>query len=161
GRAGGDAVRRLHGRAVERHDAAQRRAWRADRLHRRRVCRAGPRAGRRPRAARGMAGEPARARHRIAALRREGPGPPGRAALSRDGAPRVRAPMTRAAAEARLREAATLHGAGRLDEAAAIYADILAREPDNAGAHHGLGLVALRRGELAQAAECLERAVAL
>src|SRR5437588_867114 len=53
------------------------------------------------------------------------------------------------------------HRMGRLDEAARIYQGVLEREPDNADALYLLGVVALRTGQPARAAELLGRAVAL
>jgi tetratricopeptide (TPR) repeat protein len=53
------------------------------------------------------------------------------------------------------------HRQGRLDEAARIYQGVLQREPDNPDALYLLGVVALRTGQPAQAADLLGRAVAL
>ena len=50
---------------------------------------------------------------------------------------------------------------GRLDEAEAVLDHILAAAPDSPGALHLLGIVAFRRGHLAEAMELIERAIAL
>ena len=51
------------------------------------------------------------------------------------------------------------HQAGRLDQAEAIYRGALARDPHNADALHLLGMVAYQRGEFAEAAERIGRAI--
>jgi tetratricopeptide (TPR) repeat protein len=53
------------------------------------------------------------------------------------------------------------HQSGRLDQAARIYQNILAQQPDHADALHLLGVVALQQGNLAQAAELIGRAIAI
>lgn len=58
-----------------------------------------------------------------------------------------------------MRTARKREAASDLDGAVAIYEEILGREPDHAGALHGLGLLMNRQGEFSRAAECLERAV--
>lgn len=52
------------------------------------------------------------------------------------------------------------HKAGRLDEAEALYLEILAREPANAPAAHALGVARLERGKYALALEAFDKAVA-
>src|SRR5271170_6755729 len=51
-----------------------------------------------------------------------------------------------------------LHAAGRLDEAAAMAADLLRRQPRLAGAHYLLGLIALAKAAPARALEHLRQA---
>ena len=51
-----------------------------------------------------------------------------------------------------------LHAAGKLDDAAAIAADLVRRQPKLAGAHYLIGLIALARGEPARALEPLRQA---
>jgi predicted TPR repeat methyltransferase len=58
-----------------------------------------------------------------------------------------------------LREAVGLHQAGRLDEAAERYRDVLERDPQNPNALNLLGMVHHQRGEHEKAAELLQRAV--
>ena len=53
------------------------------------------------------------------------------------------------------------HRAGRTDQARAIYAALLADDPDNAEAHHLMGVLQLQTAAPAQAIEHLDRAVAL
>jgi protein O-GlcNAc transferase len=57
--------------------------------------------------------------------------------------------------------AVTLHRAGRTDEAAGLYRQILLRQADHAGAMHLLGVAALERGEDEEALELLHRAIAV
>ncbi len=52
------------------------------------------------------------------------------------------------------------HRAGRLDEARAVYGEILAASPDNPDALHLLGLVAHQSGDSAAAADLVARAIA-
>ncbi|HLW66794.1 MAG TPA: tetratricopeptide repeat protein [Gemmataceae bacterium] len=52
------------------------------------------------------------------------------------------------------------HQRGQLDDAARLYQSILAEQPDHADALHLLGVVALQRGNPAQAVELIGRAVA-
>ncbi|HXU41203.1 MAG TPA: tetratricopeptide repeat protein [Burkholderiales bacterium] len=60
-------------------------------------------------------------------------------------------------------EAVTLglqhHGAGRLNEAEALYRQALAQDPDYIDALHFLGVVALQRGAHSQAVELISRAL--
>jgi protein O-GlcNAc transferase len=53
------------------------------------------------------------------------------------------------------------HRAGRLDEARAVYAAVLADDPDNAEAHHLMGVLLLQSSAPADAVGHLDRAVAL
>jgi predicted O-linked N-acetylglucosamine transferase (SPINDLY family) len=53
------------------------------------------------------------------------------------------------------------HMAGKLDEAEAVYRDILKREPRNAAAWHMNGVAAGDRGQIAKAIEYIEKAIAL
>lgn len=53
------------------------------------------------------------------------------------------------------------HRAGRLEDAASVYQNLLARDADHADACYGLGTVLLQQGELAQAVTYLERAAEL
>jgi tetratricopeptide (TPR) repeat protein len=53
------------------------------------------------------------------------------------------------------------HTAGRLAEAKAIYAQILSRRPDHAGALHGLGLIGLQQGQTERALELMSRSIEL
>ena len=52
------------------------------------------------------------------------------------------------------------HRAGRLDDAQALYRRILERQPGHPGAQHYLGVMALGRGDLAEAAQLMDRALA-
>jgi Flp pilus assembly protein TadD/2-polyprenyl-3-methyl-5-hydroxy-6-metoxy-1,4-benzoquinol methylase len=60
-----------------------------------------------------------------------------------------------------LTEAVRLHQAGQLDQAAALYRNVLATRPDNADALHLLGMVALQQGQARTAAELIHKAIAL
>jgi len=60
-----------------------------------------------------------------------------------------------------LQQALRLHQGGRVDEAAVLYRQVLARSPDNPDALHLLGLVLRRQGDAAQAVELIARAVEL
>jgi predicted O-linked N-acetylglucosamine transferase (SPINDLY family) len=53
------------------------------------------------------------------------------------------------------------HMAGKLDEAEAVYRDVLKREPRNAAAWHLIGVAAGDRGNLAKAIEHIDKAIAL
>jgi len=57
-------------------------------------------------------------------------------------------------------QAAALHQQGRLDEAEALYRQILETEPGHADAHHMLGVGACQRGDLEQGVRLIERAIA-
>lgn len=65
------------------------------------------------------------------------------------------------AADDQVAQARALHMQGRIAEAEAIYAAILAREPRHFEANHLLGLAALQTGRVALAVGTLERAVAI
>ena len=58
------------------------------------------------------------------------------------------------------RQAVERHRSGRLDEAEAIYRRLLAADPDDAEAHHMLGLVAAQTGRIDEAERHLEAAIA-
>lgn len=51
------------------------------------------------------------------------------------------------------------HGAGRLDEAEALYREALAAEPESMDALHFLGVIALQRGDPARAVELISQAL--
>ena len=57
-------------------------------------------------------------------------------------------------------EAVRLHQAGRIDQAAPLYQQVLAREPGNADANHLLGMVALQTGQNQAALELMTKAIA-
>lgn len=61
----------------------------------------------------------------------------------------------------RLKEAMALHRAGRLDEAASLYHEVVASEPENAEALHWLGMLRHETGQHVLAAELIGQAVAL
>lgn len=65
-----------------------------------------------------------------------------------------------ASIRAALDRAVALHRAGRLDDAAAAYDEVLARDPDNADALNLLGVIAQSRGRHAAALAYLDRAAA-
>lgn len=62
---------------------------------------------------------------------------------------------------ARLEMALTFQRSGRLDQAEAIYKELLKGNPEHADAWHLMGLLHHERGALAAANECLKKAVAL
>lgn len=68
--------------------------------------------------------------------------------------------MTLAATD-HLRSALAHHRAGRLDQAEAIYRQVLADQPDHADAVHMLGMVLQRRGRADESVRLLARAVEL
>jgi Tfp pilus assembly protein PilF len=51
------------------------------------------------------------------------------------------------------------HQAGRLAEAEALYRQALAKDPDNVDAWHFLGVIALQRGDAAQAVQLISNAL--
>ncbi len=65
------------------------------------------------------------------------------------------------AIDAHFQSGARLHAAGRLQEAEAIYRQILAASPDHADSLHMLGVVALETGHAQPALELIDRAIAL
>ncbi len=65
-----------------------------------------------------------------------------------------------ASADQALETALGHHRAGRLDEAARLCADVLARQPDQAGALHLMGVIRYQRGDARAAVELIRRAVA-
>ena len=58
-------------------------------------------------------------------------------------------------------QASQHHRAGRLREAESLYREILAQQPEHAGALHGLGMLAQHAGQIAAAIDLLRRAVAI
>lgn len=60
-----------------------------------------------------------------------------------------------------LTEAVQLHQAGQLEQAAALYSEVLTVHPNNADALHLLGMVALQQGQARSAAELIRKAIAL
>ncbi len=60
-----------------------------------------------------------------------------------------------------LTDAVRLHGGGRLAEAAALYRQVLAADPNSADALHLLGMIALQQGQARTAAELIGKAIAL
>ncbi|MFQ5935085.1 MAG: tetratricopeptide repeat protein [Acidiferrobacterales bacterium] len=60
-----------------------------------------------------------------------------------------------------LQRALADHRAGRLEEAEARYQAILAREPEQPGALHWLGVIAFQRGQYQTAVERIERALTI
>ena len=60
-----------------------------------------------------------------------------------------------------LTEAVRLHCGGQLDQAAALYRDVLAAHPDSADALHLLGMIALQQGQAKTAVELTRKAIAL
>ncbi|MGZ5073597.1 MAG: tetratricopeptide repeat protein, partial [Usitatibacter sp.] len=65
-----------------------------------------------------------------------------------------------AGAEAIVRRGLSAHQAGRIDEAARAYDEILSSEPDHAVATHYRGLVDWQRGDLARAEERMRASIA-
>ncbi len=68
-------------------------------------------------------------------------------------------PRNSAPAPALLDQAVALHQAGRLDDATALYQQIVARTPGHFDATHLLGVVALQRGDLAGAERLITQAL--
>ena len=64
------------------------------------------------------------------------------------------------AAAAQLNQAVALHQAGRLDEAEALYRQVVAQAPGHFDATHLLGVIALQRGDLASAEKLVAQALA-
>jgi protein O-GlcNAc transferase len=60
-----------------------------------------------------------------------------------------------------LEEALSLHRKGKLAEAAVLYREILAQNPNNADALHFLGVIELQRGNAPAAIELIGRAIKL
>lgn len=58
-----------------------------------------------------------------------------------------------------LEQALEYHRAGRLDQAEAIYREVLAREPEHADALHLLGVLAAQRGQPEKGAALIRRAI--
>jgi tetratricopeptide (TPR) repeat protein len=61
--------------------------------------------------------------------------------------------------ESLLRTASEHHTAGRLEQAEALYRQVLERQPQNASALHHLGLIAFSRGQVAPAIQLLRRSI--
>ncbi|MCK9685502.1 tetratricopeptide repeat protein [Scleromatobacter humisilvae] len=64
------------------------------------------------------------------------------------------------AGAAQLNQAVALHQAGRLDEAEALYRQVVAQAPGHFDATHLLGVIALQRGDLAAAETLISQALA-
>jgi len=60
-----------------------------------------------------------------------------------------------------LAEAVRLHTGGQLEQAAALYRQVLAADPNSPDALHLLGMVALQQGQAKTAAELIRKAIAL
>jgi tetratricopeptide (TPR) repeat protein len=60
-----------------------------------------------------------------------------------------------------LREGLAHHKAGRLSEAAAIYAEVLESDPTHADAHHLVGLISHDRGDHQTAVDKIQQAIAI
>ena len=60
-----------------------------------------------------------------------------------------------------LEQAIAYHQAGKLDEAAQTYRELLEAQPDNANALHLLGLLLHQRGQTPEGLTLIERALAL
>jgi protein O-GlcNAc transferase len=71
----------------------------------------------------------------------------------------VAAPEIAQATTATLEKALALHQTGQLDEAEAIYSEVLQQQPGNASVLHDLGVVHAQRGNFARAAELVRKAV--
>jgi len=76
-------------------------------------------------------------------------------------ATRALPPQKPSPATALLHQAVAHHQAGRLDEAAALYRQIVQQSPGNFDATHLLGVIALQRGELADAETLIRQALAV
>ncbi len=70
-------------------------------------------------------------------------------------------PQKTPAATAALSQAVAHHQAGRLDEAATLYRQIVQRTPGHFDATHLLGVIALQRGDLATAEQLISQALAV
>jgi predicted O-linked N-acetylglucosamine transferase (SPINDLY family) len=75
-------------------------------------------------------------------------------------APRPTPPRAASPAAPQLNQAIALHQAGRLDEAEALYRQIVQQVPGHFDATHLLGAIALQRGDLAQAEALITQALA-
>ncbi|NJD87506.1 MAG: tetratricopeptide repeat protein [Betaproteobacteria bacterium] len=75
--------------------------------------------------------------------------------------PAANAPGRTRDPQALLAQATGRHQAGRLDEARALYEEVLAVDPRNAFATHYLGVLAMQRGDLDTALERLEASAAM
>ncbi len=69
--------------------------------------------------------------------------------------------MNKKMAQALLDKAVTLHQAGHIEEAKAIYQSILRKQPKNADAHNYLGLAYHQQGDHEQGLRALRKAIAL
>jgi predicted O-linked N-acetylglucosamine transferase (SPINDLY family) len=75
--------------------------------------------------------------------------------------PRPLPPQKSSPAAALLNQAVAAHQAGRLDEAAAMYRQIVAQVPGHFDATHMLGVIALQNGDLAGAETLIAQALAV
>jgi protein O-GlcNAc transferase len=73
----------------------------------------------------------------------------------------LRPPQKASPAITLLNQAVTLHQAGRLDEAATLYAQVMELAPGQFDATHLLGVIALQRGDLATAERLIVQALAV
>ena len=73
----------------------------------------------------------------------------------------IRSARSDGPAAAQLNQAVALHQAGRLDEAEALYRQVVAQAPGHFDATHLLGVIALQRGELAGAETLITQALAV
>ena len=71
--------------------------------------------------------------------------------------PTQKAPTSAAAAQ--LNQAVALHQAGRLDEAEALYRQVVQQVPGQFDATHLMGVIALQRGDLADAEKLIAQAL--
>jgi predicted O-linked N-acetylglucosamine transferase (SPINDLY family) len=76
-------------------------------------------------------------------------------------APPPRPPQKASPASALLAQAVAQHQGGRLDEAAALYRQVLQQSPGQFDATHLLGVIALQRGDLAAAEKLIAQALAV
>ena len=72
-----------------------------------------------------------------------------------------RPPQKTSPVAALLGQAVALHQAGRLDEACALYGQVVAQSPGQFDATHLLGVIALQRGDLATAEKLIAQALAV
>ncbi|MGB1540336.1 MAG: tetratricopeptide repeat protein, partial [Rickettsiales bacterium] len=70
-------------------------------------------------------------------------------------------PATADGNKQRIQEALAHHQAGRLDEASAIYQDLLEANPDDFNALQLMGLIHAAKNQPDKASDCMERSLAL